>query len=45
MLEAIGLSRKQAKESIRLGFGRYTTVEEIERAAAEINAAAEAQGL
>ena len=45
VLEAIGLSKKQAKESIRLGFGRYTTLEEIEAAAAEINAAAEAQGL
>ena len=45
VLEAIGLSRKEAKESIRLGFGRYTTLEEIEQAAAEINAAAEAQGL
>ncbi|MBO6768065.1 MAG: cysteine desulfurase [Erythrobacter sp.] len=45
VLKAIGLSDKQAKNSIRLGFGRYTTPEEIEEAAGKINAAAEAQGL
>ncbi len=45
VLKAIGLSDKKAKASIRLGFGRYTTMEEIEEAAAKINAAAEAQGL
>jgi cysteine desulfurase len=45
VLKAIGLSDKQAKSSIRLGFGRYTTLEEIEEAAARINAGAEAQGL
>ncbi|QZD87717.1 cysteine desulfurase family protein [Qipengyuania psychrotolerans] len=45
VLEAIGLSKAQAKSSIRLGFGRYTTVEEIEEAADQINAAAEVQGL
>jgi cysteine desulfurase len=45
VLKAIGLSDKQAKNSIRLGFGRYTTLEEIEEAAGKINAAAEAQGL
>ena len=45
VLEAIGLSQKQAKTSIRLGFGRYTTLDEIERAAKIINQAAEAQGL
>ncbi|MHA6334298.1 cysteine desulfurase family protein [Qipengyuania sp. CAU 1752] len=43
VLEAIGLSKKQAKSSIRLGFGRYTTMEDIEQAAKSIKAAAEAQ--
>ena len=43
VLRAIGLSGAQAKSSIRLGWGRYTTMEEIERAAALINAAAERQ--
>jgi cysteine desulfurase len=43
VLRAIGLSDAQAKSSIRLGWGRYTTMEEIERAAAIINAAAERQ--
>ena len=45
VLKAIGLSDAQAKNSIRLGFGRYTTLAEIEEAAEKINAAAEAQGL
>ncbi|MBU2340826.1 MAG: cysteine desulfurase [Alphaproteobacteria bacterium] len=45
VLEAIGLSAKQAKSSIRLGWGRYTTLEEIEQAAEKINAAAREQGL
>jgi len=45
VLKAIGLGDAQAKSSIRLGFGRYTTLAEIEEAAAQINAAAEAQGL
>lgn len=43
VLSAIGLSPAEAKSSIRLGFGRYTTLDEIERAAASIDAAAEAQ--
>lgn len=43
VLRAIGLSDAQAKSSIRLGWGRYTSAEEIERAAAMINAAAERQ--
>ena len=45
VLKAIGLSDKQAKSSIRLGFGRYTTLEDIEAAATKINAAAREQGL
>ena len=43
VLKAIGLSTPEARASIRLGFGRYTTEEEIEQAAALINAAAERQ--
>jgi cysteine desulfurase len=42
VLRAIGLTDAQAKSSIRLGFGRYTTVEEIDIAAKAINQAAEA---
>lgn len=45
VLEAIGCSKAQAKASIRLGFGRYTTQEEIEQAATRINMAAKEQGL
>jgi cysteine desulfurase len=45
VLRAIGLSDAEAKSSIRLGFGRYTTLDDIEQAAALINAGAEAQGL
>ena len=42
VLRAIGLTDPQAKSSIRLGFGRYTTAQEIDIAAATINRAAEA---
>jgi cysteine desulfurase len=42
VLRAIGLSDVQAKSSIRLGFGRYTRMEELDIAAATINRAAEA---
>jgi len=45
VLRAIGLSDAQAKSSIRLGFGRYTTAQDIETAAATIIAAAKEQGL
>ncbi|RGP40882.1 Cysteine desulfurase [Altererythrobacter insulae] len=45
VLKAIGLTDKQAKSSIRLGFGRYTTLEDIEAAATKINAAAKEQGI
>jgi cysteine desulfurase len=44
VLRAIGLSDAEAKSSIRLGFGRYTTLTELERAAELINSAAAQQG-
>jgi len=43
VLKAIGLSDAEAKSSIRLGFGRYTTTEELEEAAKLINNAASQQ--
>jgi cysteine desulfurase len=43
VLRAIGLTDAQAKSSVRLGWGRYTTLEEIECAAMLINAAVERQ--
>ena len=43
VLAALGLERDQIKSSIRLGFGRYNSLEEIESAARTINEAAEAQ--
>ena len=42
VLRAIGLDDAQAKSSIRLGFGRYTSALEIDIAAEAINQAAEA---
>ncbi|WP_374405083.1 cysteine desulfurase family protein [Pelagerythrobacter sp.] len=45
VLKAIGLSDAQAKSSIRLGFGRYTTMDDLERGASAIVAGAKAQGL
>ena len=45
VLRALGLDGKEAKGSIRIGFGRYTTEEDLEAAAAAINAAARAQGV
>ena len=45
VLKAIGLTDKQAKNSIRLGWGRYTSLEDIETAAETINAAAREQGV
>jgi len=45
VLTALGLSPAQAKSSVRLGFGRYTQVREIEDACARIDAAAAAQGV
>ena len=44
VLKAIGLSEKQAKASIRIGFGRYTSLEEIETACLRLDEAAKAQG-
>ena len=44
VLSAIGLEAHEARNSIRLGFGRYTTSEEVELACRAIEAAAIAQG-
>ena len=43
VLRALGLTSDEAKSAIRLGFGRYTTMGELETAAAAIIAAAEEQ--
>ena len=43
VLQAIGLDDRQAKSSIRLGFGRYSTLAEVEEAAESILAAAQMQ--
>lgn len=43
VLKAIGLDDRQARSSIRLGFGRYTTEEELITALSRIAAAADAQ--
>ncbi|MXO63487.1 cysteine desulfurase family protein [Qipengyuania oceanensis] len=45
VLRAVGLSDKAAKSSIRIGFGRYTTMDEIEKGCGKIAEAAKAQGL
>ena len=44
ILAAIGLTPEQARGSIRLGFGRYTTMAELEEGAGMINHAAAQQG-
>jgi cysteine desulfurase len=44
ILAAIGLTPAEARGSVRLGFGRYTTVEELEAAAEMVNRAAAQQG-
>lgn len=43
VLRALGLSDQQARSSVRLGFGRYTSLDEIQRAAEMIDKAAEQQ--
>ena len=43
VLRAIGLSDRQARSSIRLGFGRYSTEAELVEAVTRIDAAAHAQ--
>ncbi|WP_394731019.1 cysteine desulfurase family protein [Altererythrobacter sp. GH1-8] len=45
VLKAIGLSDHQAKSSIRLGFGRYTSLEELELAAGKLISAAKEQSV
>lgn len=45
VLSAIGLDAKAARNSIRLGLGRYTTREDVEEACRAIEAAAQAQGV
>jgi len=45
VLRALGLSDRDARSAIRLGFGRYTGEAELEEAAAAIIAAAKAQGV
>ncbi len=45
VLSAIGLEARDARSSIRLGFGRYTAREEVEQACRAIEAGADAQGV
>ncbi|MBV1916659.1 MAG: cysteine desulfurase [Sphingomonadaceae bacterium] len=45
VLRAIGLDDREAKSSIRIGFGRYTEFRELEDACAKIHATAKAQGV
>lgn len=45
VLRAIGLGDRQAKSSIRIGFGRYSGLREIEDACAKIKVATAAQGV
>lgn len=44
VLRALGLSDREAKTAIRIGFGRHTRAGDLERAAAAIHAAVGAQG-
>ena len=43
VLAALGLSDREARSSIRLGFGRYTSEDDLRAALALINEAAERQ--
>ena len=45
VLAALGLPDPLAKASLRIGWGRFTTADEIDRAMAMINAAVRAQGV
>ena len=45
VLSAIGLEAREARNSIRLGFGRYTTRDEVETACRALEAGAAAQGV
>ncbi len=45
VLKAIGLTDREARSSIRLGFGRYTSVEDVQRAMDLIAEAARRQGV
>jgi len=43
VLRAIGLSDREARSSVRIGFGRYTTEDELVEALTRIDSAALAQ--
>ena len=43
VLKAIGLTDEQAKSSIRVGWGRYTTMEQLEKGVQTILDAANSQ--
>ncbi len=45
VLKAIGLSQAQAKSSVRIGFGRYTSMADLEAGCGAILDAAKAQGI
>jgi cysteine desulfurase len=45
VLRALGLTDSQARGSVRIGFGRYTTPDDLEEAARAINEAAHRQGV
>ncbi|MCA1748380.1 MAG: aminotransferase class V-fold PLP-dependent enzyme, partial [Sphingomonadales bacterium] len=45
VLSALGLTKAEARSSIRLGFGRYTSVEDLDRSIGLILEAAERQSL